>query len=368
MGASSADDRTADIGPAPPAEAPRAPASYLPAVYSPSALATSEDAEPPPESRTARMAAQRRRRRNTVITVLSASLVVLAVGVLVIPFLTNRGGRPSAATTSDPTSAGAGAPGATQPASGGSDINSLLLMSYDDPDGPAVSATLLAAEPDADTGAVVFVPVGLLVDVPGIGLDRLGLAHRYDGPRLLRESLENALGVQIDGVASLSRGGLAALLGRAGPLEVSVGEEPLVPAGAEQAAQPAFAPGDQRFDGEQAAEYWTFTAEGEDPLAQFPRQEQVITALLERVNEEPDLVDRLISGDAGGFDTTTDIDFVRTTIADLAEALEAGELTFETLPVQPFGGVGADGSATYRLAGDPGTALSLLSGSSEAEE
>jgi anionic cell wall polymer biosynthesis LytR-Cps2A-Psr (LCP) family protein len=313
------------------------------------------------------MAAQRRRRRTTVLTVLSAALIVLAVGVVLVPFLTQQGGRTSAATTPD-AAAPAGEGGqdaAAAPAGPGRDTNSLLLMSYDDPEGPAVSATLLAAEPDADNGAVIFVPVGLLVDVPGIGLDRLGLAHRYDGPNLLRRSLENALGVQIDGVASLSRGGLAELLSRAGPLEVDVGGEPLVPAGSDPDAAPSFDPGRQQLGGEEAASYWTLTAQGEDPLAQFPRQEQVVTALLERLNEEPGLIDRVVTGDAGNFDTTTDVDFVRTTLTDLAEALDAGELAFETLPVQPFGGTGSDGSATFRLGEDTEAALSLLDGASE---
>lgn len=310
-------------------------------------------APPSTSRRQARLASQRKRRRTTVLTVLSASLLVLAVGVVVIPLLARTQGRATSAATTDASGTNA----ATTAAAAESTVF-VLVTHADAPEAPADSVTLLALNPTTGRGAAVFVPVGLLLEVPGIGLDRVGIAQRYGGVGLVQESLGDALDVDIDAAVALGEEGLAGLLGAGGELTVNVGDTDLV--GADPEDQVTFPAGEQSLGGEQLAQFWSLRAEGEQQLSELPRQQQVMEALLQRVAEDPDILDRALTVGALDPTSTAGPEALRGVLTELAEVQAEGQLAFGILPVRPFGGVAEDGTSTYRVGDEAETSLRAL--------
>lgn len=272
-------------------------------------------------------------------------LVVTAVAVVVGV----RAGLPAGLLPTGPAPSDTAEPNATdEPAATPADAatqDTLLLVRAPGDGGPANGVTLLAAGPGEDA-TVVFLPVGTLVDVPGFGLERLGLAYRYDGAALVQASVENALGVQVDHVASVTDADLAALLEHTGGLRIDVAKA-LVRRDDDGAARVRFEPGSHVLDGSRLAEYWAFRSRGEEELASLPRQQQVLDGLLAEAEADPDLLDRLFDDDTP-LESSADADWLHELFATLAEAREHDRLTFTLLPVEPFGRHGED-SATYRL-------------------
>jgi len=223
--------------------------------------------------------------------------------------------------------------------------DTLLLVRYGNPGEPATGATLLTAGPRST--AVVFVPVGLLVDVPGYGSAPLGTAHQYGATALLEASVENALGIQLDAAAAVSEAGLGAWLERSGGLTLDVPDR-LIRRGEDGSASVRFEPGEQFLDGERLAEYWAFRAEGETELETFPRQQQVLSALLAEAARDPATIERLFADGAAQLETTADPEELRPILEQLAAASAGAQLGFNLLPVVPFGG-DEGGAETYRL-------------------
>lgn len=300
--------------------------------------------------RQARLAAERRRRRATAFAVLSALLLVGLFGVVVIPLLL-QADRPLAS----PTAADSDASEDPTPASSTVPRRTLLLVRSGEPSGPASGLTLLSAAGDDSQAVVVFVPTGLFVNIPGIGLDRLAQAQFYGGPQLVARAVEESLGIEVTHTAAIGDGELGALLGATGPLTVDVGSEPLVGAG-----QVAFEAGEQELDADRLAQYWTFSAPDEAPLDDFPRQQEVLEALFRRVADDPSQVDRLLGTGTPLLDTDATEEDLRALVTGLADGLDGERLALRLLPVEPVGPTGAGGEGSYRLADDAGDEIAAL--------
>jgi hypothetical protein len=322
-----------------PGARPEQQGDSLPAVI-PGGWALDTYVPRPLSRRSARLAALRRRRRTTVFAVLTAAVLVLVVGVLVVPMLSGRASQVTSAATNPAVAA------PVDQVAQGMDPEVLLLVTRDDqPEAPARSITLLATS-DAGRAAVVFVPTGLLLDLPGIGLDRVAVAQHYEDVSLVEQTLSAELDLEIDAAVSLDERGLAGLLGAAGELSVDVGADELV--AAEGESEPAvFEPGEQALDGEELARYWVLAAEGERGLSELARQEQVLTALLQRVADDPDVLDRALMVGVDP-ESSAGPDDLRDMLRRLAEALGDDRLAFGVLPVVEFGGSGESGRTTYR--------------------
>ena len=224
--------------------------------------------------------------------------------------------------------------------------DTLLVVREGREDGPAQGATLLATVPSRGEGMVLFIPVGTLVDIPGFGLDRLGLAYQYGGMALVEASVENLLGIDIDHVASASSSSLSALLARTGGLELTL-EERLVARADDGSAEVRFEAGQQFLDGERLVEYWTFRQRGESELDSFARQQRVWDQLLAAAQDE-EVVEALVADGATPLDTSADVEFLTSMLETLSEAHAENRLQFDLLPVTPFGGEDATGGVTYR--------------------
>ncbi len=300
--------------------------------------------------RQARLAAERRRRRATSFAVLSALLLVGVFGVVVLPLLL-QAERP----LTSPTAAASDAPPEDPTPAPTVPRRTLLLVRSGEPGGPATGLTLLSAAGDDSQAVVVFVPTGLLVDIPGVGLDRLAQAHRYGGQELVARAVEQALGIDITHTAGIADPELGALLGATGPLTVDIGSEPLVGAG-----EVAFEAGEQELDAARLAQYWTFSAPDEAPLDGFARQQEVLEALFRRVADDSSRVDRLLGIGGPLLDTDAGQEDLRALVGGLADAQEDQRLALRLLPVEPVGPIGAGGEGSYRLANDAGDEVAAL--------
>lgn len=284
----------------------------------------------------------RRRRRRLLLGVAVGALAALAVagGTMLLASSRDAQPEPNVAATD-----------AAQPAP---EQSTLLLVRHPSEPGPASGVTLLAggaASVNADDAqvdvpaAVVFLPVGTLVDLPGFGTDRLGLAYQYGGPALVEAAVENLLGIDVDHVAAVSESGLAALLERTGGLTLDVPQR-LVVRAEDGSAQVRFEPGAQVLDGPRLAEYWGF--EERDELDALPRQQQVLAQLFVHAANDPTLLARLVGDGAPQLETSAPQDWLAALLTQLSQAAADDLLTFTLLPVEPFGVPGPDGRGTFR--------------------
>jgi len=111
----------------------------------------------------------------------------------------------------------------------------------------ALWLTLLTFDRESRTGAIVYIPAHVAVEVPGRGLQGLGDALASGGTPLLLVSAENLLGVEIDRYLELSDNDAELLFGATGPLSVDVPEEVRVSAGRGR-ARLLFAEGPQQLN------------------------------------------------------------------------------------------------------------------------
>lgn len=299
--------------------------------------------------RASRRAYLRRRRRLRRLAVV-VGIVVVAIGVRYVPWEALRPAPPVAAPSEGQSQSASPAPAVEQ--------DTLLLIRTQTDEGPAVGITLLAVSAEADGTAVIFVPHGTLVDIPGFGLDRLGLAQQYGGTALVEASMENLLGIDIDHSAQVSDSGLSALLARTGGLDLEV-DERLVARSEDGSAQVRFEPGAQFLDGQRLVEFWSFQERGESELDTFPRQQQVWGQLL-RAASEPAVVEALIADGAPQLETSADRAFLKSLLTRMAAAATEGTMDYTLVPVVPFGAGDDTGGVTYRA--DPEGIERLVAG------
>ncbi len=229
--------------------------------------------------RARRLAARRRsRRRRQLGTVAAASLLVVTLWVA------DRG----ASSASDPG-------------------QTLLLVSRPPGSGvPASSVTLLAAGVTDGDATVLFLPVGTLMELPGLGLDRLAMAYQYGGASLVEATVENAIGIDIDHTSVLEDPGLPGLLEGEGRLRRELPE--------------------------------TGARQGESELAVLARSELAFRAVLEALEDEG-IREGVIAGGAG--ELGIDPEWVAGLFSRLAEASADKRVSFTLLPVQRPGDEGA---------------------------
>lgn len=215
-----------------------------------------------------------------------------------------------------------------------------VAIQYDDDGNPNGLTFLTLAGADGG-GAVVFVPLDTEVTEPAYGVDRLRTSYDVvkDRPALARERLASQTGrllnVGIEEIIDLTNAGWEQLVMPVGPLlienpeEVDLGYGQIIPSG------PA------SLEANQVGRYLAYRKPGESDLNRLNRHEAVWSAWLAQV---------AASGrdDAVPGESTAGI-------ARFAQQLAAGDVTFDTLPVdegdQP-GVFTADAQAVNQLITD----------------
>ena len=141
--------------------------------------------------------------------------------------------------------------------------------------------------------AAISIPRDLLVEIPGIGPDKINGSYNYgvladpDNPAAgvgkVRDTIESMFGVTLDGYVLVDFAGFESVVDSVGGVEVDVPYEivdeeyPTEDYGTEVVT---FEPGLQRMDGETALKY-VRTRHGDDDDARRERQYQVLMALFD---------------------------------------------------------------------------------------
>ncbi|WP_108665449.1 LCP family protein [Euzebya rosea] len=210
----------------------------------------------------------------------------------------------------------------------------------------AVGLSLLAN--DADAGAsVIFLPSDLLVEIPGVGLDRLGLAQQYGGTDLTVATVENALGIELAGGLAIDDRQLGRMLDRMGGATVDV-EAQLVERSDDGTGVLAFETGEQHLPGPRLAQLWSFQQRGETELDTYSRQQAVLEAVLPLLADDG-VREEVLADDLGGFDTDLEPAAVSTLLGGLGNAMADGRLTFHLLPVTPLGTADDQLATSYQM-------------------
>ncbi len=207
----------------------------------------------------------------------------------------------------------------------------LLVATFDDNGEKVTRVQLFHVDTETERGAVVMVPTTMVADVPGYGLLPLGDAGAFGGLPLLELTIENQLGIAVDGAVRLTQQDWAAVLARTGGFEVDVAR-PIVEPGS---TVRRFESGPQFLDGPRLAELLTIAVDGEDELTSFARVRQVLEGFLATAEDEGGL-DELFA-DGAPMLTTNELDVAEQVLRALAGDAVAERVVLRTLPVTVLG-------------------------------
>jgi LCP family protein required for cell wall assembly len=220
--------------------------------------------------------------------------------------------------------------------------------------------------------AAVSIPRDLLVDIPGIGPDKINGSYNYGvladpdnsaaGVGMVRDTVESVFGVTLDGYVLVDFDGFEAVVDSVGGVEIDVPYEivdesyPTEDYGTEVVT---FEPGVQHMDGETALKY-VRTRHGDDDDARRQRQYQVLLALFDTgqslgsVTKSDEIIDAL------GDSVQTSFPFEQQlTLARLGAQMERDDIRLSSLaPPLLTAGYTDDGKWVY--IGDVPTIVSFV--------
>ena len=218
---------------------------------------------------------------------------------------------------------------------------SLALVTVGDRSGGSqvTRLSLLAHDAATDEATVLLVPTATVIDVPGHGTFPFTEVHDLGGADLVRLSLGNLLGVQLDTAAAITEQGWEQVTAELGAVEVTTPRTLTDVDGAVVAES-----GTSILEGAALARFLTAEVPGEGELDALSRVQQVMAALLDAVVADPPLADRLLAlegPDGAPAIATSEPALVAGLLRSMAAARSEEQLTTVTLPVLPVG-TGAD--------------------------
>jgi LCP family protein required for cell wall assembly len=149
----------------------------------------------------------------------------------------------------------------------------VLLGSDASADGVSRSDTILVAKAG---GGMVAVPRDTLVEIPGVGEDKINVAFAAGGPELTVETLENLTGLPIDNYVVVHFDGVQDIVDAMGGITVEV-EEP-IEVGIE--GRPVSIPaGTQTLDGFEALAYVRYRGTPTADIGRIGRQQRFLQEL-----------------------------------------------------------------------------------------
>jgi anionic cell wall polymer biosynthesis LytR-Cps2A-Psr (LCP) family protein len=163
----------------------------------------------------------------------------------------------------------------------------------------------------------------------------------------LTATVENAMGIRIDGSIVIDRAGLGSLLQRAGGAEIDIPDR-LIDRQADGTGTVAFDQGPQFLNGLRLAEYWAFDQRGETELDSFPRQQRALDAMF-RALDDQSLLDTMFNDVPAELDTGIPAGELRQVIGTMAAAAVDGVVEYQLLPVVPFGSADETLGASYQM-------------------
>ena len=190
---------------------------------------------------------------------------------------------------------------------------------------------------DRSTGeaTVLLIPTATVTDVPGFGSFTLAEAWDFGGSSLVAVTVDNLLGLRIDGVLVKDETSWAAWFDPVGGASIDVPSR-IVARDGPDAGSVRFEAGTEFLTPARIGEYLIVRAEGETELQSLPRTQQVIAALSQELASEPDALETVIDVSRTLPGTATP-ERLRTVLGELADARAVDAATTITLPIVPLG-------------------------------
>ncbi|HVA59017.1 MAG TPA: LytR C-terminal domain-containing protein [Mycobacteriales bacterium] len=246
----------------------------------------------------------------------------------------------------------------TPPAAAGARPQATLLFQLRGADGSAVVSALLAHDTRTGQGAEILIPSRVISEVPGSGSLLFGRALALpNGANLSRDALADLMNVTVDGSWVVTTGGLAALIDRVGGVTVTVDTTITTPVrGGGQAV--LLNPGRQLLSGANAVTYAGYLAPGEPQIADLPRLQAVLDALMARLPAQPGALAGELTA-LGGGSAISGLSMAQTAalLVEFARDDAGNRVQYDTLPTTTLE-VGS-GPASYGI--DTGQVQQLVS-------
>ncbi|MFJ9554941.1 LCP family protein [Nocardiopsis sp. NPDC101807] len=196
------------------------------------------------------------------------------------------------------------------------------------------SMMLVRLNHERDRVTVVGIPRDLWVDIPGEGEDKINAAYAYGGPQLAVRTVESVTDVRIDHYVEVDFHGFVDVVDALGGIQVCLPEPVDDPK-----AQLDMAAGTHEVDGTEALAFARTRATSRGDLDRIDRQQQVLSAMLDRALSSETLSDpaKLTAFlDSALSSVTVDSGLDTSTINELAyqmRDLDMGAVTFTQVPI-----------------------------------
>jgi polyisoprenyl-teichoic acid--peptidoglycan teichoic acid transferase len=125
-------------------------------------------------------------------------------------------------------------------------------------------------------GGVLAVPRDTLVEIPGVGQDKVNAAFATGGPELAVETLENLTGVSIGNYAVVNFGGVEEIVNALGGITLTVDQPIAYNMGGRYVSIPA---GTQTLNGTEALAYVRYRGDPSADIGRIGRQQEFLQAL-----------------------------------------------------------------------------------------
>ncbi len=192
---------------------------------------------------------------------------------------------------------------------------------------------VLATDRREEQGTMLLVPTTIVTDVPGFGSFTLREAWELGGSALVAVTVDNLLGVRVDGVLALDQAGFVEWFDTADGATVDIASR-VTPR--EGDPRPTFEPGQRHLSAEELGYLALVPGQGQTELDVLARTRQVLDAFLRSVADDEAVLDAAVEA-SRTFPGTVTPERLRTVLGELAEARGDDRLTAVTLPVVPLG-------------------------------
>ncbi|MFG2787287.1 LytR C-terminal domain-containing protein [Streptomyces sp. NPDC048419] len=288
------------------------------------------------ENRTERREEAKRRARSRLV----ALVVVLAmVAVGGVGYLWYAGKLPGLSWSGSKKGGSATAAGAQN--------RDVIVVHLHNTKGGGTSTALLVDNTTTKQGTTVLLPNSLsLTDDDGT-TTTLAKSVDGDGSSGTRDSLDTALGTDIEGTWRLDTPYLQNLVDLIGNIEIDTNADVPDPAAKKKGAEPLVHQGkDQTLSGKTAVAYATYRASGEAQNAQLERFGQVMAGVLRKMSSDPAAATTTVQTLAQILDPSLTDKDLGTFLAKLADLAKGGDYKTALLPVQSDGTMSAQASAS----------------------
>ncbi|NLC53590.1 MAG: LCP family protein [Firmicutes bacterium] len=174
----------------------------------------------------------------------------------------------------------------------------ILLLGVDEPnlndqgelERPRTDTMLfLAVRPEQGRAALFSIPRDSLIEIPGVGMDRINMAHVYGGYELTKSLVEKILELPVDRYLMVNFQSFEEIVDLVGGVEVTVDKRMLYE---DQSAGFSIdlQPGRQKLTGYQALGFVRFRRDALGDITRTRRQQQFLAALANKLQEKETLL------------------------------------------------------------------------------